>query len=54
MVSGHVAREYVRMNTKLNTFRRFVSELVAEDRTGFKRLDASAARYDDGSWLTRR
>ena len=37
-----------------NTFRRLrrtFSELVAEDRPGFKRLDASAARYDDGSWL---
>jgi hypothetical protein len=42
------------MNRKLNSFRRLVSGLVAEDRTGFKRIDASAARYDDGSWLTRR
>jgi hypothetical protein len=42
------------MNTKRNNFRRFMSGLVAEDRPGFKRLDASAARYDDGSWLTRR
>ena len=30
-----------------------VSGLVAEDRTGFKRIDASPARYDDGSWLKR-
>jgi hypothetical protein len=41
------------MNRKLNTFRRLVSGLVAEDRPGFKRVDASAARYDDGAWLTR-
>jgi hypothetical protein len=41
------------MTTKLNTFRRLVSSLVAEDRPGFKRVDASPARYDDGSWLTR-
>jgi hypothetical protein len=41
------------MNRKLNSFRRLVSGLVAEDRTGFKRIDASAARYDDGSWLKR-
>jgi hypothetical protein len=43
------------MNTtsKLNSIRRFVSGLVAEDRTGFKRIDASVA-YDDGAWLTRR
>jgi hypothetical protein len=25
--------------------------LVAEHRPGFKRLDASPAKYDDGSWL---
>lgn len=30
------------------------SGLVAEDRPGFKRLDVSPARYDDGSWLTSR
>jgi len=28
-----------------------VSGLVAEDRPAFKRVDASPARYDDGSWL---
>jgi hypothetical protein len=28
-----------------------LSGLVAEDRPAFKRIDASAARYDDGSWL---
>ena len=36
------------------TFRRIrvaISGLVAEDRPAFKRVDASAARYDDGSWL---
>ena len=42
------------MNNKLNNVRRLLSGLVAEDRTGFKRIDASAARYDDGAWLTRR
>jgi hypothetical protein len=30
---------------------RAVSGLVAEDRPAFKRIDASSARYDDGSWL---
>jgi hypothetical protein len=30
---------------------RAVSGLVAEDRPAFKRIDASPARYDDGSWL---
>jgi hypothetical protein len=53
MVAAGRSREHVPMTTKLNTFRRLVSSLVAEDRTGFKRVDASAARYDDGSWLTR-
>jgi hypothetical protein len=42
------------MTTKLKSVRRLLSDLVAEDRTGFKRVDASAARYDDGSWLPRR
>jgi hypothetical protein len=40
--------------TRLASLRRFVSDLVAEDRTGFKRIDASVARFDDGSWLKRR
>jgi len=42
------------MTRKLQSVRRLLSDLVAEDRAGFKRLDASAAQYDDGSWLTRR
>jgi hypothetical protein len=40
-----------------NAFRRLratLSELVAEDRPGFKRLDASPARPDDGAWFERR
>jgi len=40
--------------TSLRRIRRAVSGLVAEDRPDFKRLDASRARYDDGSWLTPR
>jgi hypothetical protein len=40
--------------TRLASLRRLVSDLVAEDRTGFKRVDASAARFDDGSWLKSR
>jgi hypothetical protein len=38
----------------LNRLRTALSSLVAEDRPGFKRVDASSARYDDGSWLPRR
>jgi hypothetical protein len=37
-----------------NAFRRLriaFAGLVAEDRPGFKRLDASPARPDDGAWL---
>jgi hypothetical protein len=39
------------MSNALRTLRHAVSGLLAEDRPGFKRLDASSARYDDGSWL---
>ena len=42
------------MTRKLHSLRRVLSDLVAEDRAGFKRVDASPARFDDGSWLTRR
>jgi hypothetical protein len=38
----------------MTSFRRVkvaLAGLVAEDRPNFKRIDASAARYDDGSWL---
>jgi hypothetical protein len=41
------------MTRSLRSVRRFVSDLVAEDRPGFKRIDVSPARYDDGSWLKR-
>ena len=39
------------MTSRLRRLSRSLSELVAEDRDGFKRVDASSARYDDGSWL---
>jgi hypothetical protein len=42
------------MTRKLQSVRRLLSDLVAEDRAGFKRVDASPAQYDDGAWLTRR
>ena len=38
----------------MNRIRRAFSGLVAEDRPGFKRLDASPVRADDASWLTHR
>ena len=39
------------MSVKLNRIRRALAGLVAEDRPEFKRIDASPALYDDGSWL---
>jgi hypothetical protein len=42
------------MMSKLRRARIALAGLVAEDRPGFKRLDASSAHYDDGSWLSRR
>jgi hypothetical protein len=38
----------------MNRIRRAFSGLVAEDRSGFKRIDASPARADDASWLAHR
>jgi hypothetical protein len=42
------------MTRSLRRIRRAVSDLVAEDRPSFKRLDVSPARFDDGSWLESR
>jgi hypothetical protein len=42
------------MSQLLRRFRRTVAALAAEDRPGFKRVDASPALYDDGAWLERR
>jgi hypothetical protein len=36
---------------RLGRIRSALSELVAEDREAFKRLDASSALADDGRWL---
>jgi hypothetical protein len=40
------------MTNMLRRLRRAVVLLGAEDRPHFKRVDASPAVYDDGSWLT--
>jgi hypothetical protein len=37
----------------ITRLRRALSGLVAEDRPGFKRVDASPVRADDASWLNR-
>ena len=42
--------DYACMST-INRIRTALSGLVAETRPEFKRVDASRARYDDGSWL---
>src|SRR4051794_29333380 len=44
------AQEDRTMTRKLHSLRRVLSDLVAEDRAGFRRVDASAVQYDDGSW----
>ena len=38
----------------MNRIRRALSGLVAEDRDGFKRVDASPVRPDDAAWLATR
>ena len=42
------------MTSTLRRIRVALSDLVAEDRPEFKRLDASPVRYDDGAWLQSR
>jgi hypothetical protein len=39
------------MTSPLHRLRVALSGLVAEDRPGFKRIDVSPARPDDGAWL---
>ena len=39
------------MNSTLRRISRTLSDLVAEDRRDFKRIDVSPARSDDGKWL---
>jgi hypothetical protein len=35
----------------LRSIRHALSDLIAEDRPAFKRIDVSPAKYDDGTWL---
>ena len=52
MVSHALTEHHGRiMNSTLHRLRTVLSDLVAEDRPGYKRVDASPARPDDGSWL---
>jgi hypothetical protein len=53
VVRRHFRRHPVLMTSpsRIRRLRNAVAGLVAEDRTGFKRIDASPAQYDDGSWL---
>jgi hypothetical protein len=41
------------MTSTLRRLRSAVSDLVAEDRPGFKERRTTTSGYDDGSWLTR-
>lgn len=45
-------RDHIAMTTLLRRFRDAVAQLGADSRPEFKRIDASPALYDDGSWLT--
>jgi hypothetical protein len=40
------------MTNALRRFASAVTQLGADSRKDFKRVDASPALYDDGSWLT--
>jgi len=42
------------MAHSLRRIARTFANLAAEDRPGFKRIDASPALPDDGAWLTPR
>ena len=42
------------MSNMLSRLRLSLSDLIAEDRADFKRVDVSPAKYDDGSWLDAR
>jgi hypothetical protein len=39
------------MTRTVRRIRNAIADLVAEDRPAFKRIDASPAKPDDGSWL---
>jgi hypothetical protein len=39
------------MPSRVRRIGRAVAGLAAEDRSGFKRIDASPALPDDGAWL---
>jgi len=41
----------MRSMSTMNRILRSLSGLAAETRPEFKRVDASRARFDDGSWL---
>jgi hypothetical protein len=54
MSSSPFPRDWKAMTDMLRRLRRAVAGLAAEDRPEFKRIDASPAKWDDGSWLTPR
>jgi hypothetical protein len=51
-VGSLATTEETAMTTFLRRVRRTASHLVADSRREFKSVDASRAKYDDGSWLT--
>jgi hypothetical protein len=42
------------MTKSLRRIGRAAASIIADSRSEFHRIDASPARYDDGSWLSRR
>ena len=42
------------MSRTLRRLRLTLTDLGADSRPAFKRVDASPARYDDGAWLSPR
>jgi hypothetical protein len=54
IVESPTPTDWKTMTEMLRRFRRAVAVLGTEDRPDFKRVDASPALYDDGSWLERK
>jgi hypothetical protein len=52
MVRRAPGSDHTHMTNALRRFRNAVTNLGSDSRPEFKRVDASPALYDDGSWLT--
>jgi hypothetical protein len=52
MVRSGPRRDHAHMTNALRRLRNAVTSIASDSRPDFKRVDASPALYDDGSWLT--